>query len=583
MAKKVYSLLVFVLIVSSFFGTTVIKTLGGWDSPPLYNGTPYAPGGVGAAKNYIFGTLATFLPSTNEFEPYLAESWKVEGNKFIVELKEGFYWDDGIPFTSKDVKATFIIGGGLRTWSNIWDSLDSIDTPDDYTVIFNLNENRNILVTPYILTEYLRIPYHLFEKWLQPAEEIIMLRKEYDAKKKESGENKIEYYENTISEKLKAFQDSYYAYKLPLPVGIGPFKVVKVTADTMLLEKVDKYPGNIEFDQVEIGKEGANEVRWALIMAGELDIHHPSTPPDVVSSILQKQPKVRHITVPDFSSFALVMNQRSYPFSDVRFRQALAYIIDRDKVRQLSNYYGTTIKYLCGVLPSTINSWVDTKVLNPYDKDLDKAANLLKEMGFEKDKKGFWCDNTGKKLEFEVAAPAETSDWILAAEEISRQLTDFGISCTVRILQNPIYDGTLINGDYDMAIVFSSAGSKMHPFQGFARFYLPTEYITQAVGGSTKVKGPDGETLDLTVLTKQLSTTWDLETQKKIISQLAWATNEYLPFIDFLEKQLQLFICDGIRVTGWPFNDSKFYDQLAFDYTTAVVRWIADGTLKPVR
>lgn len=575
MAKKLLGLVVFILIVSMFFGTSVFKTLGGWDLPPAYHGNPYAPGGVGAANDYIFGMLATYGPFTGKFELYLAESFEEKDNQLIVKLKKGFYWDDGVPFTSKDVKANFIVGGGVWTWSHIWDSLDSIETPDDYTVVFNFNKNKSILVTNYILTELQRTPYHIFEEWLQPSEELIKLRKEYNVKKTEE-------LKNTINEKYEALRENIYAYKPEKPIGIGPFKLVKVTADTMLLEKVDKYPGieNVKIDRIEIGKFTTNELAWAQFMAGNVDIEKPATPRDVVDSILKKQPKMKHIPVPDFASMALVMNQEKYPFSDVRFRQALAYIIDRDKVRELSLYYGTTTKYISGVLPSMINKWVGTDSLNSYDRDLDKASQLLIEMGLKKDKDGFWCDANGKKLEFEIVARQGYSDWIIAAEEISRELTDFGLSTTVRIVQGEIFPVTLSTGDYDMTIEFS-VFAKRHPLEGFERLYSTDDYIMSITGANSSVKGAYGEELDLTTLVQELSQTWELDEQKEIVSKLAWATNEYLPVIELLEKNAQFFVCDGIRVTGWPYG-SELEDEFGFNWRFATVKWMVEGILKPV-
>ena len=157
---------------------TVFKSLGRWENPPVYNGNPYAPGGVGHAVYYIYGKLALYKPLENEFQPYLAESWTEENNKLTVKIKDGIFWDDGEPFTSKDVQAQFIISGGMTGLTNVWDYLESIETPDTHTVVFNFDNPGVNVVKNYILTEPLKTPYHVFEKWYPESFALIEMRKE---------------------------------------------------------------------------------------------------------------------------------------------------------------------------------------------------------------------------------------------------------------------------------------------------------------------------------------------------------------------------------------------------------------------
>ncbi|MEA2668364.1 MAG: peptide/nickel transport system substrate-binding protein, partial [Chloroflexota bacterium] len=70
---------------------------------------------------------------------------KVSGNKMDVtwKLRHGVKWHDGVPFTSKDVKATFDFWWLKYRDKNPtplistsgWDQVDSVDTPDDFTAI----------------------------------------------------------------------------------------------------------------------------------------------------------------------------------------------------------------------------------------------------------------------------------------------------------------------------------------------------------------------------------------------------------------------------------------------------------------
>ncbi len=57
--------------------------------------------------------------------------------------------------------------------------------------------------------------------------------------------------------------------------------------------------------------------------------------------------------------------------SDIKFRQAVAHVIDRDVVRQVAYYYGNTVNdYTLGIPRSMGDKWFDEdfyKSLTKYD------------------------------------------------------------------------------------------------------------------------------------------------------------------------------------------------------------------------
>ena len=560
----------------------VFRTLGGWDNPPAYHGNPFLPGGVGAAKDYIWGMLFGYDVFKGEFWPYLGTDFEETPEAITVHLRKDIKWEDGTPFTSKDVRTSFYIAGGAWTWSHIWKYTEEIETPDDYTVVFRWSVP-SILVRIQALTEWIMTPHHIYEKWLPAAEELVKLRQEMWAKE-EAGEDVTEL-KKTIEEKTTAFKDSLAEYKPEKPMGYGPFRLKSVTADEMVLEKSPTFwaADKVAVDEVRMYKFTTNELAWAMFIAGEVDLEKPATPPAVVEAITTVQPKIKHIPVPDFASFCVAMNLTRYPFSEKDFRKALAYIIDRDKVRKIALYYGSTVEYPTGLLPSVFDAWVSPdlkKELNPYPVDLAKAEELLKGLGMTKGPDGFWVSPEGKPLEFEIIGRAGYTDWVIAAEEIARQLTDFGIKTTPKVIPGEVFGPTLVAQDYDMTIEFG-VFAKLHPVQGFKRLYMPEEWIAKISGFDPKVTGRAGETVDLSKLVEELMVTPDPAKQKEIVAELAWCTNEYLPVIEFLEKNAQFFVCDGVRVTGWPYGD-ELMNKFGWNWRVGSVKWLFDGTLKPV-
>ena len=92
----------------------------------------------------IYEPLVTLDANLN-IVPALAESWAFSngGTTLTMNLRQGVKFHDGSDFTSADVKATFerILdeATGAAGRAN-YTSIASIDTPDDFTVVFNLNQ-----------------------------------------------------------------------------------------------------------------------------------------------------------------------------------------------------------------------------------------------------------------------------------------------------------------------------------------------------------------------------------------------------------------------------------------------------------
>ncbi len=81
------------------------------------------------------------LDADGHVVPVLATSWtsSPNGKTITFKLREGVKWHDGKPFTSQDVKYN-----ALEFWKKRLNfstalqlNLTTVDTPDDYTVVFN--------------------------------------------------------------------------------------------------------------------------------------------------------------------------------------------------------------------------------------------------------------------------------------------------------------------------------------------------------------------------------------------------------------------------------------------------------------
>ncbi|WP_105567694.1 ABC transporter substrate-binding protein [Microbacterium halophytorum] len=105
----------------------------------------------------VFPYLVNTAPGSNEVVPDLAESAEFTSpNEYTVTLPEGLTWANGNDLTSSDVKFTFdrqLAIADPNGPSSLLFNLDSVETPDEQTVVFNL-KSENDQTFPYVLTSF---------------------------------------------------------------------------------------------------------------------------------------------------------------------------------------------------------------------------------------------------------------------------------------------------------------------------------------------------------------------------------------------------------------------------------------------
>jgi peptide/nickel transport system substrate-binding protein len=192
-----------------------------------------------AVMNQVFPFLMNTPYGSPDVEPDIAESAEFTSpTEYTVKLKEGLTFANGNELTSSDVKFTFdrdIAIADPNGPSSLLYNLDSVDTPDDLTVVFNL-KNPDDQVFPQILSSPAGpiVDEEVFSATeVTPDEDIV-------AGEAFAGQYKITNYDfnNLIS--YEPFED----YKGVLPAAESPINA-KYYADSSNL-KLDVQEGNID-------------------------------------------------------------------------------------------------------------------------------------------------------------------------------------------------------------------------------------------------------------------------------------------------------------------------------------------------
>ena len=133
------------IIVGTTDKVTTLDPAGSYDNGSL------------AVQTQVFPYLVNTDYNSTEVVPDLAESAEFTApNEYTVKLPSGLKWSNGHDLTSSDVKFSFdrnVKIADPNGASSLLYNLDSVETPDDTTVVFKLKTD-NDQVFPFILTSF---------------------------------------------------------------------------------------------------------------------------------------------------------------------------------------------------------------------------------------------------------------------------------------------------------------------------------------------------------------------------------------------------------------------------------------------
>lgn len=350
-------------------------------------------------------------------QPVLAESYEIaeDGLTYTFKLHEGVLFHDGKELTSADVQYTYDYyrnPDNGATLINNFLGIESIDTPDDYTVVVNMSEVNAASLTTWAETPIVQSEYHA-----------------------EVGE------------------DTYRT----APIGTGAFKLVEFNpAEVVLVEAFDDhFRGRPRIDMIRQEVVPEPSVRTIALETGDAD--SALWPLLVEDSLrLAEDPNFTVIKTSTGGVKHIPLNNKLPQLSDKRVRQAMMHALDRQRIiDDLWNGAATVAHSNLGPM-FTFYSLDQDPNLKRYDYDLDKAGALLDEAGWvmgadgvrEKDgiKLTFTCTTiTGDSARRPIAEFAQQA---FKEVGIDMQLAESPISSILEGLTNGTVDASLFNWTY---------------------------------------------------------------------------------------------------------------------------------------
>jgi peptide/nickel transport system substrate-binding protein len=324
------------LASSAFAAPKDSVTIGMVLEPPGLDPTTGAAAAIGEITHYnIYEGLAK-INSDFSVTPLLADSWTLSPDlkTLTFKLKSGVKFQDGEPFSSKDVKFSFERAAAKESTNKdkaFFASIDKIDTPDPATVAVTFKQPNYMA---------------LFHLGMNTA--VI------------------------VDEKSAATNATN-------PVGTGPYKMANWNkGSSVTLEKWDGFrdPSKIAVAKATFRIINDPAAGVAAMLAGDLDAFPRFQGLESLDQF-KNDPRFVVTVGGTEGKTILAMNNKKKPLDDLKVRQAIAYAIDRKSVIDgAMSGYGTPIgSHLTPNDPGYID------LTGEYPHDPEKAKQLLKEAG----------------------------------------------------------------------------------------------------------------------------------------------------------------------------------------------------------
>ncbi|MFD6178557.1 MULTISPECIES: ABC transporter substrate-binding protein [unclassified Isoptericola] len=512
-------------------GRIAYLTLGNFSnvSNPQANYNPFSTTAIGP-----LWTIYDPLFEVNKYDcsevPQLATdySWS-SPTEMHLTLRDGVTWNDGKPFTAKDVAYTFTLlkDTPALDLKGVGAHVKSAEATSDTEVTLTF-DGPAYSIKDKIL-ETVIVPEHVWSSVADPT-----------------------------------------TYTAEDAVGTGMFTVKSLNPQQFTVEANPDYwqADKVKVDELRFTKAAEGQVDQLKLARGEYDSNAMFVP-DVENSYVAKDPEHNKYWFASGSPISLYMNLTKAPFDDVAFRQAITQAMDKDRLTQEagSGYVKPASQSLL-VLPGQAD-WLDPSIPDQgiVKYDPDAASQALTDAGYALDAKGKRLGKDGKPMKFSFETPNGWSDWTAAADSIKADFAKLGIDVDVETPDYPTVEQHRLTGKYDMT--FGVRGGLCSMYQSFAE---PLDSANSAPVGkkatTNEVRWDDAATDELL---DQLEVTEDPEAQKPIVHQLEQIMMDQVPFIP-LWYGGKWFEYNTQRATGWPSAEDPYAgsDNSRLIYTSLV-------------
>lgn len=384
------------------------------------------PGGINNINPFGWLTIPDYDAVRMVYEPltsvddeakaigHLATDWEAQddGALWTWTIQEGVEWHDGEPLTAEDVAFMFKAikqyeWPYLGSLSSVIAEPSEITVEDEYTVTTPLTQPYAAL--PLVLADLgLVVPKHIWEEFDDPTS-----------------------VDNTQN-----------------PIGSAPFVFEEREQDQFLEYSVNEdYWGETPaYDRAIVNIIGSTDSQILTMKNGDGDMLRLQ-PGQVVNEVTSTEGLDVVKAGSTYVNY-LEPNTQRKPFSDVEFRRAVAYAVDRETMAELVVGGYAEVGY--SPIPPGLRFYHNADTTT-YAHDKERARQMLDDAGYVMEG-GSRIHPDGEAMDIELSIP-NTGNWPRMAEVLAQQLGEVGITVTVNSMESNAHtDKVISNHDYQLSL-----------------------------------------------------------------------------------------------------------------------------------
>ncbi|MBY8974706.1 ABC transporter substrate-binding protein [Rhodobacteraceae bacterium NNCM2] len=472
--------------------------------PPSLASYLSTSGPIGLVAPKIYDGLFDYDIDLN-IVPALAESYEIsaDGKTVTFNLRKGVTWHDGEPFTSADVQFTVmeILKKVHPRGPNSFREVSSIDTPDEHTAVFNLDNPAPYMLRALSGYESPMVPKHLLEGT--------------DPRTSDLATN---------------------------PVGTGAYKFIEwKKGQYVRLEKNENYwkPGLPYLDRI-VGRFIPDaSTRTAAMENGEVMYGAYGAIPNIDAVRLRDMDGFA-VTTDGYSMInpmALIeFNTTTAPFDNPAVRKAVSLALDREfLIENIWFGYGKPATSALSSNFEAVGLYKAGMPNYPATGDIEAAKAVLDAAGITPD-----ADGVRVKATLDLIPYGE--DWRRAGEYMKQALGEIGIALELRYEDVPTWLKRVYH-DYDFQINVNYFYQLSDPVLGVHRHY-GTDQIRE---GTHFVNSARYSNPKLDELLAAGSVEADAAKRSEIYGQIQEILAEDLPVANLFEMQFLTVYNDKLQ------------------------------------
>ncbi|MDD5952383.1 MAG: ABC transporter substrate-binding protein [Oscillospiraceae bacterium] len=356
------------------------------------------------------------ISDTGTLEPWLAESWKMDGNTWTIQLKDGIKFSNGKPVDAAAVKACFerLLSQHERAKGDL--NIQSMSADGLTLTIKTKGENITLM-----------------NDLCDPYASII-----------------------DVSEKIDTNTSV---------VGTGPYKLIESNLEGVYVEKNENYwNGEAKVDKINFISFSDPDTLGMALQNGDLDAAYGLTGTDYVD-LIQKTDGYKISQVPTSTrNIGVFYNTASGFMQDAAVRRAISMCFDKESFCEM--IMSGDAEVATSAFPSTF-PYGDGKV-SDVSFDIDGAKKVLSEAGYVDTDGDGYVDKDGKNVTIKWVTYGSEDSLPKLAEVTQANLKQVGIKADIEVVDS--LAPRLQEGKFDLfGMVYTSTatGDPQYYFTNF--------------------------------------------------------------------------------------------------------------------